>query len=217
MTKKKIDKQVIQTAYLEYYLEKRVKPTSIYSFCKILEMEEKEFYNHYPSFDRIDDEIWENFYHETITNLSSEKVYKDYSGREKLLAFYYTYIEVLKTKRSFVQLIVKKNRLFGPLSPFLKLTREHFNYFVKEIIGAGVAAGEVEDRKLLTDKYYLGFWMQFIFVLDFWVNDTSDNFEKTDAAIEKAVNLSFDLLAKNPLDSLFDFGKFVFQSKWTDR
>ncbi len=214
MAKSKNNKAKIIEAYFDFLLEKKVKPTSIYSFCKLIHIEEKEFYQHYSSFDNIDAELWNNFHQTTIDKLTSEKVFAQYSGREKLLAFYYTFIEVLKENRSYVQLMVNKNRIFGPLAPFLKDTREHFNSFVKNIIEAGVAIGEVEDRKMLTDKYYLGFWMQFVFVLDFWVKDTSDQFEKTDAAIEKAVNLSFDLLGKNPIDSLFDFGKFVVQSKW---
>jgi hypothetical protein len=48
------------------------------------------------------------------------------------------------------------------------------------------------------------------FVIGFWIKDNSQGFEKTDAAIEKAVNLSFDLLGKNIADSAFDFAKFVF-------
>jgi hypothetical protein len=33
----------------------------------------------------------------------------------------------------------------------------------------------------------------------------------TDAAIEKSVNLAFKLISDNALDSMIDFGKFIFQ------
>jgi len=55
--------------------------------------------------------------------------------------------------------------------------------------------------------------LQFLFVLNFWLNDDSAQFEKTDAAIEKAVHLSFDLMGKGPLDTMVDFAKFLYQNK----
>jgi hypothetical protein len=45
------------------------------------------------------------------------------------------------------------------------------------------------------------------------MDDTSNAFEKTDAAIEKSVNLAMDLMGKSPLDAALDFGKFLFQNK----
>ena len=58
-----------------------------------------------------------------------------------------------------------------------------------------------------------GFWLQALFVLKYWLDDNSNQFEMTDAAIEKAVNLSFQLIKSNTLDSLLDFGKFIFTRK----
>ena len=58
-----------------------------------------------------------------------------------------------------------------------------------------------------------GFWVQALFVLGYWINDSSDRFEMTDAAIEKAVQLSFQLIGSNTVDSLLDFGKFMFTGK----
>jgi len=55
--------------------------------------------------------------------------------------------------------------------------------------------------------------LQLLFVIGFWIKDDSIAFEKTDAAIEKAVNLSFDLMGKGPLDAMLDFGKFLYQNK----
>jgi Tetracyclin repressor-like, C-terminal domain len=50
---------------------------------------------------------------------------------------------------------------------------------------------------------------QFLFITRFWADDSSDGFEKSDEAIEKGVNLTFDLMARSPLDSLVDYGKFI--------
>jgi hypothetical protein len=71
---------------------------------------------------------------------------------------------------------------------------------------------EIAGRSKLSDNYDSLFWYQFMFLLDFWRKDGSTDFERTDEAIEKSVNLSFDLIEKNALDSAFDFGKFIFQN-----
>ena len=62
---------------------------------------------------------------------------------------------------------------------------------------------------MLEDNYGRIFLRQLQFILLFFVRDESANFERTDAAVEKAVTLSFDLVGRNTLDSAFDFGRFL--------
>ena len=52
-----------------------------------------------------------------------------------------------------------------------------------------------------------------LFTLKFWLDDDSAGLEKTDLFIEKSVKLSFDLMQIKPLESLVDFGKFIFKEK----
>ncbi|MEJ7665766.1 MAG: hypothetical protein WKG07_42725 [Hymenobacter sp.] len=61
---------------------------------------------------------------------------------------------------------------------------------------------------MLEGGYGRIFQRQLQFILLFFVRDQSVNFERTDAAVEKAVTLSFDLVGRNTLDSAFDFGRF---------
>jgi hypothetical protein len=56
-------------------------------------------------------------------------------------------------------------------------------------------------------------WIQFLLTIKFWLEDESPAFEKTDIYIEKSVKLSFELMNIAPLDSLIDFGKFLFKEK----
>ena len=51
-------------------------------------------------------------------------------------------------------------------------------------------------------------------MLKFWKDDSSADFEKTDAAVEKSVNLAFDLIGKGAVDSVVDFAKFLYQTKF---
>ena len=45
------------------------------------------------------------------------------------------------------------------------------------------------------------------------MDDSSAAFEKTDIYIEKSVNATFELMNIAPIDSLIDFGKFIFKEK----
>ena len=54
-------------------------------------------------------------------------------------------------------------------------------------------------------------WIQTLFILKFWLKDGSPGFEKTDLVIEKSVRVVFDVFDSSTLDSLLDFGKFLWK------
>jgi hypothetical protein len=56
-------------------------------------------------------------------------------------------------------------------------------------------------------------WLQFLSIFNFWMNDESSNFEKTDVFIEKSVKASFDLAYNIPTQSIIDFGKFLWKEQ----
>ena len=57
-------------------------------------------------------------------------------------------------------------------------------------------------------------WLQLMFTLKFWIDDTSPSFEKTDLFIEKSINTTFDVLNIAPVKSVIDLGKFLFKEKF---
>ena len=59
-----------------------------------------------------------------------------------------------------------------------------------------------------------GAWVQLLFLLKFWMEDKSAGFEKTDMAIEKSVHTVFELFDNTPLDSIIDFGKFLWKENF---
>jgi hypothetical protein len=69
-------------------------------------------------------------------------------------------------------------------------------------------------NKIAKPLYVEGAWVEFLFLMKFWLDDTSKGFEKTDIMIEKAVKATFDVLDTTPIDSLIDFGKFVWKEKF---
>ena len=95
----------------------------------------------------------------------------------------------------------------------IKGFKSKFKEFASGIVNEGKETEEIAERPYLTDKYQEAMWLQVMFVFRFWLKDDSPAFEKTDAAIEKSVNLAFDLMGRSAIDSFVDFAKFLFQSK----
>ncbi|GAB3545676.1 TetR/AcrR family transcriptional regulator [Spirosoma fluminis] len=217
----------IRKAYTDYVLENGKQPTSVFQFAKKLKLSEADFYNYYTSFDAIEADIWLAFFQDAKVTVEADATYQGYSVREKLLAFYYTWIELLKAQRSFVvysygrlqaermgqrPIGMPSSRQVGEsrvLYPF----KDSFYDYARDLLAEGRESKEVEPRPFITDRYPNALWNQTLFLLDFWVRDVSKNFEKTDTAIEKAVNTAFDLIGRSPLDTLFDFAKFIYQNK----
>ena len=98
----------IRKAYVEYVLDHGQPPASFYAFGKKLKMAESELYEFYTSFEAIDMDLWVSFFEQARSNAENDPTYPGYSVREKLLAFYYTWVEVLKSNRSFVTYSYRK-------------------------------------------------------------------------------------------------------------
>ena len=202
-------KESIQSAYIDSVLTTGTKPKSVYSFAKQNEMAEQEFYTFYGSFESIEMSIWTNLASTTLSEISAQQVWAGYTSREKALGFYYSFFELAKSKRSFIT-FSSKNIKRGLSTPrVFEGLKDEFENFSYKIVQDGIESGELADRKLFADRYKDALWMQFLFVLKFWINDNSAGFEKTDEAIEKGVNVTFDLFQRSALDNLFDYAKFL--------
>jgi hypothetical protein len=207
----------IRQAYTEFVLDNGKEPESVYTFCKKLKIKEEDFYNEYSSFPQIESEIWKVLFIEARASAEREEVYQNYSVREKLLAFLFTWIETLKKNRSYILKSYEgfEKPIYTKRNVQLVDFKASFYDYVNELLMEARETREVEQRPIpqLMQRYPDLFWAKTLFILDFWIKDTSKSFEKTDTMIEKAVNTAFDLLGRSPLDSLFDLGKFIFQNR----
>lgn len=201
--------QQIKNAYIDFVLVHDEQPKSVYSFVKKLKISEADFYQFYASFESIEKLVWVELTVETISTIQEQEVWPQYSSRERILAFFYSYIEVLRKQRSFILYTLKKHsgRWFAPA--VLSGVKPIFENFAEETINEGIDSGELADRKFFSERYKDALWVQFRFLIDFWLNDDSAGFEQTDEAIERGINVSFDLFQHSPLDNLLDYGKFL--------
>lgn len=200
-------------SYKEYVLLNGAKPASVFKFMHDLKLNEAEFYTHFASFGALEKSVWSGYISSTIEALEKDEVYDTYSVREKLLSFYFSLIEVLKSDRSFVQLTFSHTKR-SPVTPsFLTSFRDAYKSYVQYLVVQGFENEEIVKRPIVGDKYHEGLWLQLLFVINFWLKDDSTSFENTDAAIEKSVNLSFELMGRGPLDMMIDFAKFLYHNK----
>jgi hypothetical protein len=211
--KKGKEKMAIISAYMHCTLENDHFPKSVYKFCKDNGMKEKSFYKFFGSLDAVRGTIWETFYDNAMSLLEKEENFDGSKPKEKLLSFYFTFFEVLYINRSYVLIALSgsKNTIFnmGQLSSLKK----KFKVFSAELI---------EDGNLDKPSYLQhppkifseAAWVQLGFLINFWINDSSADFEKTDQAIEKSVQTAFDVFDNTPLTALVDFGKFLWKENF---
>ncbi|WP_299210848.1 TetR family transcriptional regulator C-terminal domain-containing protein [uncultured Aquimarina sp.] len=208
-----IDSHYIITKYMNFVLEHDSYPKSVFKFCKESKIKEEEFYEFFGSLDSVNKRIWNTFFSTTIDAMNSNEEYEKLSSKDKMLTFFYTFFELLTLNRSYVLFALKYHEM--PLKNLgqLKGLRKHIKDFAKELIEVDNDDKMFRIAKNPISVYSEGAWLQFLFLLKFWMDDESSGFEKTDIAIEKSVNTVFDLFDNTPLSSVLDFGKFLWKEK----
>ena len=91
--------------------------------------------------------------------------------------------------------------------------RNSFKNFLTEIISDDFRIQQEKLQNFQEKAFLEASWIQLLLTLKFWLDDSSPSFEKTDIYIEKSVKASFELMNITPIDSLIDFGKFIFKEK----
>ncbi len=208
-----LDRGRLISLYMEYVLERGESPGTVYRFCKEHDLEEADFYEFFGSFEGLKKAVWVQFFEYTVGLMEKSSEYKTFSRREKMLTFYYTLFEVLTANRSYILFALKQDKM--PLKNLeqLKGLRQNIRKFGKNLIKS--SGEEKQSRRPVQSEavFAEGAWLEFLFLLKFWIDDNSPRFESTDVAIEKSVNTAFDLLDIRPLERVLDLGKFLWKER----
>jgi hypothetical protein len=200
--------------FVRYTLEHNRRPNSAYQLAQFLDAPEADFYDTYNSIEAVEKDLWTRFFIDTKEILLADEAYQTYGVRQKMLAFYFTWTgDFLKANRSYILWAFENGRKNLTSWKVLEGFRKELLEFLEDLISEGYETEEIKNREIISRAYPELVWGQTLFVLRYWIKDTSKGFEQTDAFIEKTVNLIFDLIGKNFLDSLFDWGKFTAQRK----
>lgn len=208
-----VTRDKIVSMYMDYALENSDKPKSVYQFTKQHNFSETEFYKFFGTIESVEKEIFKIFIENTIELLQKDKEYESYDMKSKMLSFYFTFFEILSANRSYVTMCLKSQQ--NNLKNLMQLSsiRPVFKNFVAEIISDDFLTKQEKFQNFQKKTIQETSWIQLLFTMKFWLEDSSASFEKTDIYIEKSVNATFELMNIAPVDSLIDFGKFIFKEK----
>ncbi|MBD3582425.1 TetR family transcriptional regulator C-terminal domain-containing protein [Flavobacterium selenitireducens] len=198
--------------YMNDVLTHNGQAANVYLFCKRNAIEETQFYQFFNSFGSIRQEIWVKFFENAETIMAQSPDYRSYSEKDRLLALYYTIFEILTLNRTYVSWSLRDNRQGLRNLADLKLFRTRFRDFVEQLLKQQDPEKFRKVRDVTEPVLSEGAWVQFLFILKYWLDDNSRGFEKTDLIIEKSVNTVVSLLDTKPLENLIDLGKFLWKN-----
>ena len=204
-------KNQIVSEYVKYCLKSGHAPANVFLFCETLNLTESEFYNHFSSLEKLEEYVLVSRWETIAANFAADEQFASYSITEKMLTLHFAFIESVREIRSY--LLWKYQDWKNPMDQIKGLMglRSAFQATVSPLLDAASISGEVPDRKVISKLNVEALGMNLAFVLHFWLKDDSADFERTDACIEKSVQLTMDFVGRNAVDKLFDLGKFLFQ------
>ncbi len=206
-------RDLIKGEYLRVLLKTGKEPITVFAFADEIGIDESQFYDRYNNFRSLEKEIWADMFLHVLSALEADSEFGSYTGKEKVLSFFYTLVEVYKLNRSLVIFRMSEVGLQQIDPWFMDAFKNLFMEFIDHILTDSLEKEEITSRPYISEKYKDAIWLQLIYISRLWSNDDSEDFSVTDAGIEKSVNLAFELMRKGPADLMFDFAKFVYQNK----
>ncbi|MBT8394312.1 MAG: TetR/AcrR family transcriptional regulator [Bacteroidia bacterium] len=211
--KTKITASEIITLYMDYVVDYQSKPDSVEDFSQLHQFDEVIFYEYFTSFKDLEKTIYNVLFENSLVVLKQNPNYYSFSKKDKLLSLYYTVFENLALNQEYVKQNLKGiENQFKALSTF-SLFKKSFISFIDELnletISLNVDSIETIQKKAIKESA----WVQFLFILKFWLDDTSEAYEKTDILIEKSINTGVELLDTKSIYNIIDLAKFLYKEK----
>lgn len=191
-------------SYFEYLQKECRRPRSSEDFPEWSRCKDEYGFSSFREWEKM--EIAGTFL-KTKTLLTSDPTFSEYGTREQILAMVYTWLEILEPYRDFLHLLHQidgrsgTSRVWDEVKPL-------FLDWTGGIIEEGLETRQVANRPLIPTQYPTLLWTNMISILAYWLEDSSEEFIKTDQFIEKGLNFLFDLIQPNALDSGWDFIRF---------
>ena len=199
---------MISEAYMATLQKEGHTPVSVHRFCKDLGIEEKDFYMAFPNLHAIEKHFWRSWMETIIAAVSSGKEWTSFSAKERYLAFLFAFTGQALEQRSLLeQRFGKLTLLCNPSS--LDGLKSSLKDFTSELIQHGMEKGDIAHRGALGNLYPEVLYIHWRSVLEYFLKDESQGFERTDAFIEKTVEFAFDLFRTQAIDSAADLVRFL--------
>lgn len=210
-----ITEEKIFELYTDYILSHGEQPKSIYQFAKENKFEEQKFYDFFTSFDQLEKQILVKLFSKSLELVNEVNNADGMTSKEKLLNVYYIFFENLTMNRSLVMMILGNQKL--PLSKNLLSLKKIHQEYIKTLDFSSweILENAKENIKNTHEQIRENvLWLHLVSAIEFWKNDSSPAFEKTDIFIEKTIDTGFELMDNEPLRKVFDLGKFLWKEKF---
>lgn len=209
MKKKKLKKKIIKR-FKKYVVREKQIPKSLKHLLK-----EKDSFKTFESIAKsptnVLEEISKSYVIDALHIIKEDENYANMSVREKLLSFYFVFIQEIRRDEEFLKVIFcpKQVQLMKHVKNSM---RPPFVEFIDEMIQEGIMNEEIKSRTALDKIYSMTLEKDLLLVLKFWLKDHSEDKIKTDELIERLVHLEMNALGPNFLDDLFGIGKMMFEN-----
>ncbi len=212
--KSETSKLDILTLYMDWVTENKVRPENVADFCEQVNLEESNFYSYFKSLKKVEKTIFNELFKNSLEVLNESEEFLSFDDKNKLLSLYFTFFENLNLNREYIEIVLKgcKNQLKS-YKTFSSLQKS-FIAFVDSLSLSESILPIDGLEKLQSNFINHSAWIQLLITIKFWLDDTSESFEKTDIFIEKSINTSFELTENKFLKNAFDLGKFVYKEKF---
>lgn len=210
-----ITEEKIFELYTDYILSHGEQPKSIYQFAKENKFEEQKFYDFFTSFDQLEKQILVKLFSKSLELVNEVNNADGMTSKEKLLNVYYIFFENLTMNRSLVMMILGNHKL--PLSKNLLSLKKIHQEYIKTLDFSSweILENAKENIKNTHEQIRENvLWLHLVSAIEFWKNDSSPAFEKTDIFIEKTIDTGFEFMDNEPLRKVFDLGKFLWKEKF---
>ena len=198
--------------YTAHVSKKGTPPRSVHALAKKLGIPEREFFEHFGSFEALEAEIWAHDVRATIEAVEVGEDWEGFGAEQKLLAFEFAFCDRILDARSFYLARFPRLRNGQPPSNVLRSMGMVFTSFAEGIVRRGSEQQEIACRGPLNRAYPHALFLHLLSVIEFNLADDSKGFERTDAYIEKSVKLAFDFKNNNlpdDLNNIFQVGSEV--------
>lgn len=209
-----IDKTAIKTAYIDFLLHQNERPKNVFVFVKDLGISEIGFYALFASFESLEATILSDLLSETIANL---EMTEEATSKEKLAQLYHAYFNTLTENRSLLLILFDGGHKNLQNLKKIATLRSTYLDFIVSINLQMSDFGNHTIGQIMHKSVSEVSWGQFIYTLNYWLNDVSPKFEKTHVLIDKCINTGFDLLKTSTVESILDLGKFLFSDPFKSK
>jgi Tetracyclin repressor-like, C-terminal domain len=155
----------------------------------------------------LEEEIYSNAAREVVEVITQHPEWESHQSHECILTLTFTTIEKLRGMRSFIDVVSPRYGLLPCHKKMFYCLKKEYEPLVRSVLSKARVEGILPTRLNFEGVSLVLSTIRFC--ISFWRSDDSRDFERTDACIEKSIELLFDTLGRNILDSGFDLSRFL--------